>query len=84
MNILKLPQSAQRSGEAKENLTNSEENLQQKVKELQGQICFIKKEHIMMLNSLHKEIELLKIKNKGKFLYTNAIQGLLKVITIST
>ena len=45
----------------------------QKVIDLEDQICVMKEQHLNLLESLHKEIEMLKIKNKGKLIFSFAV-----------
>ena len=65
-------ESDQKKKYSKEFMSNDDTKTHQKVIDLQDQICAMKKQHIAMLESLHKEIESLKTKNKGKprFYYT--------------
>ena len=49
-----------------ESISNYNKRVHQRVIDLEDQIKTMKKEHVGMLESLHKEIESLKTRNKGK------------------
>ena len=58
----------------KEGMSNYDDaKARQKVIDLEDQICVMKEQHLNLLESLHKEIEMLKIKNKGKLIFSFAV-----------
>ena len=55
----------QKKRSRKESISDYDAKSHQKVIDLKDQICVMKTQHIAILESLYKEIESLKMKNKG-------------------
>ena len=68
---LQLSEFDQKKKPSNKRNSNYDEKIHQKVIDLEDQICVMKKQHVLMLDSLHKEIESLKTKNKGKHFFLN-------------
>lgn len=65
---LQSSESDQKKRSRKESISNYDAKTHQKVIDLEDQIRVMKTQHIAILESLHKEIESLKTKNKGVYL----------------